>query len=155
MKPILYMLCGLPGSGKTACAKELEAANMGILLNADEWVSHLYPDDAETAARDDRKRRVEELQWDLAARLLAGGNNVILDWGFWRLPQREYYRWRAREAGASVNTIFLDIPIEVLHERVAKRNRNLRSGIFHISPEELDGWAAAFEPPTPEELAKK
>ena len=53
--PTLYMLCGLPGSGKSVRAKELEAAGAGILLNADSWVCQLYPEDAEAAARDERK----------------------------------------------------------------------------------------------------
>lgn len=83
MAPKLYLLCGLPGSGKTTLAKELEANGTGIRLTADDWVWHLYPDDAEAAARDQRKGLVEELQWGLAERLLLGGTSVILDWGLW------------------------------------------------------------------------
>ena len=66
------MLCGLPGSGKTTRAKELEAAGEGVLLNADSWVRRLYPDDAEAAARDERKALVEQVQWELVERLGGG-----------------------------------------------------------------------------------
>ncbi len=152
--PTLYMLCGLPGSGKSVRAQELEAAGEGILLNADSWVRHLYPEDAEAAARDERKFLVHEVQWELVERLLAGGISVILDWGLWSREERDHYRQRARELGASVRTLFLDEPIETLHERVAQRNDNLPPGTFHISSEELDEWAAVFEPPTHEELAE-
>ena len=152
--PTLYVLCGLPGSGKSTRAKELEAAGEGILLNADGWVWHLYPDDAEAAARDERKDLVEQVQWELAERLLTGGTSVILDWGVWTRAERALYRRRARDLGATVQTVFVDAPIETIQARVAQRNRALPPGTFRISADELDQWASIFEPPTHEELAE-
>jgi predicted kinase len=154
MTATLHLLCGLPGSGKTTRAKELEAAGQGVLLNADEWVSQLYPDAAEAAARDDRKGLVEQVQWELVERLLTNGISVILDWGVWGRAERDHYRERARDLGASVETVFVDAPIETLHQRVARRNLNLPPGTFSISVEELDEWAALFEPPTEDELMR-
>ena len=149
----LYLLCGLPGSGKTTRAGELEADGKGVLLNADRWVVELYPSDAEAAARDERKGRVERIQWELAERLLAGGTSVILDWGLWARAERDHYRSRASELGARMEIVFLDVELDELRRRVAERNRNLPAGTFSISPEELDEWAGGFEPPTDEELA--
>jgi len=154
MTPTLYMMCGLPGSGKTTRAKQLEAAGRGVLLNADYWVCQLYPDDSEAAARDERKGLVEQVQWELVERLLTGGISVILDWGVWMRAERNHYRQRARDLGAKVQTVFLDAPIETLHERVAHRNLNLPSGTFSVSADELDEWAALFEPPTHEETTQ-
>lgn len=153
--PTLYLLCGLPGSGKTVRAQELEAAGEGVLLNADAWVLQLYPEDAEAAARDERKVLVHQVQWELTERLLTDGISVILDWGVWSREERDGYRQRARELGANVRTVFLDAPIETLHERVADRNLNLPPGTFSISPGELDEWAAIFEPPTLDELSER
>lgn len=154
MTPTLYLLCGLPGSGKTTLATELEAAGKGTWLNADRWVSRLYPDDAEAAARDDRKGQVEQLQWELAERLLADGSSVILDWGVWTRAERDHLRQRARELGATVETLFTEVPIETLKARLAERNQNLPPGTFSISADELDEWASLFEPPTEEELTE-
>lgn len=147
-----YLLCGLPGSGKTTRANELQAAGAGILLNADAWVCQLYPNEPEAAARDHRKGLVEQVQWELAERLLIDGISVILDWGVWTRTERDQYRQRAHSLGAIVQTVFVEEPIETLHERVARRNQDLPPGTFHISAAELDQWAALFEPPTPEEL---
>jgi len=146
------MLCGLPGSGKTTRAKDLEAAGKGVLLNADVWVSQLYPDDAEAAARDKRKALVERVQWELVERLLSSGISVILDWGVWMREERDHYRARAQRLGADVQTVFLDAPLEMLHVRVARRNTDLPVGTFNISAEELNTWAAIFEAPTQDEL---
>ena len=153
MAATLYLLCGLPGSGKTTRARELEADGRGVLLNADSWVWKLYPDDAEAAARDERKGIVEQLQWEVAEQLLGGGISVILDWGLWARVERNHYRDRAQALGTVVETVFLDVPVEVLHERVTQRNRNLPPGTFRIAAEELDEWAERFEPPTADELA--
>ena len=148
------MLCGLPGSGKSIRAKELEAAGEGLLLNADSWVTQLYPDDAEAAARDERKFLVHQVQWELVEQLLSNGVSVILDWGVWSREERDHYRQRAQELGANVKTIFLDEPIETLHERLANRNLDLPPGTFRISAEELDEWAAIFEPPSRQEMTR-
>ena len=145
--PILYMLCGLPDAGKTTRARELDAAGKGIVMNADQWIWQLYPDDAEAAARDERKARVEQVQWELVEQLLAAGISVILDWGLWTQAERDHYHQRANALGAEVQTIFLEVALEILHERLALRNQTLPPGTFHVSPEELDEWAALFEPP--------
>lgn len=152
MTPTLHLLCGLPGSGKTTRAKELEAAGQGVMLNGDNWIWQLYPEDAEAAARDHRRDRVEQLQWELTERLLVEGIDVILDWGVWTRAERDHYRTRARDLGANVQTLFMDAPLETLRERVAKRNLDLPAGTFAISVHELNEWAAVFERPTLEEL---
>jgi len=152
MTATLYMLCGLPGSGKTTRARELEADGKGIVMNADEWIWQLYPDDAEAAARDNRKNRVELVQWELTERLLRSGISVILDWGVWTRIERDQYRQRARMTGARVQTIFVDAPLPTLHKRVAQRNRDRPSGTFKISANELNNWAPVFEPPSSDEI---
>jgi predicted kinase len=153
MASTLYLLCGLPGSGKTTRAKELEAAGKGVVLNADAWVCQLYPQDAEAAARDERKARVQDVQWELAERLLTAGTSVILDHGVSKRAERDHYRQRAQELGVEVQLIFLDVPLEVLHKRVAQRNLNLPPGTFNISAHELDEWAPQFEAPAADETA--
>ena len=152
MGPTLYLLCGLPGSGKTTRARELEAAGAGFLLNGDEWVWRLYPDDAEAAARDERRGLVERVQWELVERLLRSGTDVILDWGVWTRAERDHYRRRAEVLGARVQVVFVDAPLEVLQERIARRNLDLPAGTFHIAAEELEEWATRFEAPTHDEL---
>jgi len=147
----LYLTCGLPGAGKTTRALEIEAETGAVLLGADEWICRLYPDDAEAAARDERRSLVEQLQWHLVEQLLTAGVSVIVDWGLWTKAERKQYRDRAEALGATVHIEFVDAPLDELQRRVARRNENLPSGTFHISAEEMVEFARLFEPPTESE----
>lgn len=151
--PTLYLLCGLPATGKTTRARELEAMANAVRLTADEWIARLYPDDAEAAARDERRDRVEQLQWQVAERLLGVGTDVVLDWGLWSKDERAHYRQRAEALGAQVRVELVEAPLSVLRRRLAERNRDPPPGTFRISAGELEEFATLFERPTSEELA--
>ena len=43
-RPVLIAFCGLPGSGKTTIAKEVEKTRGAVRLNTDEWVAALGVD---------------------------------------------------------------------------------------------------------------
>jgi len=78
---------------------------------------------------DEAKRAaVESLQWDVAARALALGVDVILENGFWSRAERDEYRSRAKALGARVELRFLDVPRDELWARLSKRNADLPPG---------------------------
>ena len=151
MEPTLYLMCGLPGAGKTTRARELEATTNAVRLTVDEWITHLYPKDAKAAVRDERRGRVKHLQWQVAERLLEAGTDVILDWGLWRRTDRSHYRKRAEALGARVKIEFLEAPLHVLQERIAARNLDLPPGTFHVTATEMEEFSSLFERPTAEE----
>ena len=94
-KPTLYLMVGLPGSGKTTRAKELEQATRAVRFTPDEWHIFLFGDDfgdnspAARALHGQRHDRVEQLMWTVGQDLLRKGVSVILDFGFWVEEQRE------------------------------------------------------------------
>src|SRR5271170_1112148 len=59
--PRLIIVCGLPGSGKTTHAKELEEQFRAVRLAPDEWMTALAID----LYDEDRREKVESLQWQL------------------------------------------------------------------------------------------
>src|SRR5258708_5633784 len=70
----LHLICGLPGSGKTTLAKQLERDLPALRLAPDEWMARIVGD-----GFDDAKRAaVEAVQWEIAARALSLGINVSL-----------------------------------------------------------------------------
>lgn len=150
-RPTLYMIVGLPGSGKTTKAKELEADQSALRLTPDEWILTLFGNDLDRPHRDAIRTPVEAVQWEVAQRALSLGCNVVLDWGFWSRSERARYRSEAEALGAQVKVVPLEMPIEKLWERISARPESGR-GTLHITRQELDEWATRFEPPDKDEL---
>lgn len=146
--PILHLVCGLPGSGKSTFARELEKKHPALRLTPDEWMAQIVGD-----GYDEKKRAaVEKIQWEIAQKVLSLGVDVILESGFWKKKERDQFRARAKELGATIKLYFLDISKEELWDRIKKRNKNLPEHTFAIKKSDLDLWISRFEPPTAKEL---
>jgi predicted kinase len=146
--PTLHLICGLPGSGKTTLAKQLERDLPALRLAPDEWMARIVGD-----GYDDAKRAaVEAVQWEIAARALSLGVNVILENGFWSRAERDDFRKRAAAVGVETRLHFLDLPREELLRRLAVRNAAAPPDTFRVNAAQLDLWLRSFEPPSPDEL---
>jgi predicted kinase len=145
-------MVGLPCSGKTTLARQLEQKYSALRFNLDEWHVRLYGQDAEEEEHDARHELIEAIQWEVASRALMLGVDVILDFGCWVRIQRDEYRLRAEQLGAEFKMHYLDTPKDLLLSRLVTRNANLPSGTFYIPPTKLEAWFKIFEPPFPEEL---
>ena len=146
----VILICGLPGSGKTALARALARERRGVRLCPDEWLTVLEIDLYDEHARD----LIETLQWRLAEELLQLGQSVVIEWGLWGRSERDALRHRCRELGVGVELRFLDVPVETLWQRVAARNADQPWGAAPIAKDDLLKWAAEFEAPDAEELAQ-
>jgi predicted kinase len=142
----LMIVCGLPGSGKTTHAKQLQATLRAIRFCPYEWMDALSVD-----VWDERMRgKIEALQWQLGQQLLALGLNVIIEWGTWGRSERDALRLRARELGAAVELHYLSAPVDVLFNRLQRRGLEDPP----IKREQLLQWAEAFQKPTAEEVVQ-
>jgi predicted kinase len=146
--PTLFLLCGLPGSGKTTLARQLEREQPALRLTPDEWMGPLFG-----TGHDEPKRAiVEALQWEVAEKALALGVSVVLDWGFWSRTERDDFRSRAAALGADAEVRFLDVPRNELSRCLAVRNAAFLPGTFRVTDVEIDSYTTRFEPPTSDEL---
>jgi hypothetical protein len=148
----LHLICGLPCSGKTTLAKRIEHERNALRLTPDEWIVRLYGADISGKALDGVRDPVEGVLWDLAARVLVLGVDVILDFGFWSRREREDFRERAKKLRARSELHFLDVAEEDLVARLRARNAKLPAGTFWIDEERLREWCRMFEAPAAEEL---
>ncbi len=150
----LYLICGLPGAGKTTLAKKIEIDSKALRLCPDEWISIVIKDKKDKRELDRLREPVERLMWDLAKKLLVSGVNVILENGFWSREERLDYLNGAKEVDVDVKVIlhYLDVSIEDLWHRIRKRNIELPENCFHITREELNQWMSWFTPPNQDEF---
>jgi predicted kinase len=142
--PRLIIVCGLPGSGKTTLAKAIEGRLDAIRFSPDEWMADLSLD----LCDEERRAKIEALQWKLAQQLLALGQVVIIEWGTWGRSERNALRLGARALGATVELHYLSAPEQVLFERIARRGMENPP----IEREMLRRWSEIFQAPTPEEM---
>ena len=149
----LHLMVGLPCSGKTTQAHRLELERSALRLTPDEWQLRLFGQDSEEPEHNARHDQIEALLWELASQALGLGTSVILDFGFWAREEREDFRTRAKQLGASSEVHFLDVPEEELLRRLAVRNSEpSQDTSFKIPVEMMKPWIAFFQKPTPDEL---
>ena len=148
----LYLMVGLPCSGKTTRAKELEDELYAIRLTPDEWHVNLFGHDVHDPEHDKRHNMIEAMLWQIAARALSLGTNVILDFGFWAKEERDDFRLRAKELGARSEIVFMDVDDDELMKRVRMRNENLSNTIHFIPEEMMRSWIRFFQKPDENEL---
>ena len=154
----LHLISGLPASGKTTYAVKLRDDTGGALFCLDRWLITLYgrygiPD----VCLDEHTRRVlacRELIRDAAAELLTRGVDVILDDGFFYREHRMQHVAFARELDAQVTIHHADTPLDVVRQRLERRNADLPRYNFYIDPTVLENFLSMYERPGESEGAQ-
>lgn len=143
--PTLVVICGLPGTGKTTHARRLEQEVSALRFCPDEWMQALGID----LYDEDRRDRVEQLQWMQAKRLLSLGQSVLIEWGTWGRSERDRLREEGHALGARVELHYLTAPLDVLFDRIQRRGMENPP----ITRDEIEGWARCMQPPSEEEMS--
>lgn len=148
-KPEVYMLCGLTGSGKSTYSEQLVAQGMKK-LSLDETMHEKhgragvdYPADKymeyEAAIKQDLQEQLVEL--------LAEGQSVVLDYGFWKQADRNFHKQVIAASGSTWKLIYFKASPEILQQRLAIRSQRTDANAVHVTPEMLHDFIEQFEEP--------
>jgi len=149
MPPTLYVMVGLPASGKSTRARQLEEEHHALRLTPDEWMIPLFDHHNADGKRDVLEGR---FVW-LALRTLRKGIDVVLDFGVWGKDERTALRALAAEVGASCELVYIEI-----NEKEQRRRRDGRASsdgatTFFINDEDLAMYRHQFQAPDSAELS--
>ena len=144
--PTVYLLAGLPGSGKTTYAKALESEGV-VRLAVEEIQSRHgvfgvdYPDEAHF---DYLAGVLDEINRQLIDHVEAG-HDVVLDYGLGQREERDFYKSLVEEHGGQWCLIHFSVDHTELIRRLEQRNA--RSDIRTTTPAMLDMMASVSQDP--------
>lgn len=145
MKPITYLLCGLPASGKTTYAKKLEKEGV-LRLTLDEELFKKFGRHFESGYTEKEVETRESLK-DIWKENALKGNSTILDYGFWKKADRDAYKKLAGEFGTNWRLIYFKADYKTLLDRLTSRNKTDIKDNHDISPEMFEDFTKQFEAP--------
>jgi len=118
--PLLILVAGLPGSGKSYFSKHLARE-----LNA----RHLSSDRMRAAMKlmgkydEESKQKVYDRLEEQAREALKKGENVLIDATFHKKKRREQFATLARQSGARLKVICIDADASLIRERLKKKRK--------------------------------
>jgi predicted kinase len=146
--PTLYVMVGLPASGKSTRAKQIERERQALRLTPDEWMIPLFGHHNADGKRDVLEGR---FVW-LALGALRNGIDVVLDFGVWSKDERTALRALAAAAGASCELVYGEIDEDEQRRRRDGRAPSDGETTFYIRDDDLAAYRILFEAPDDAEL---
>jgi predicted kinase len=144
----LFVITGLPGSGKTTRAKELAEEHAALRLSPDDWMIPLFDHNDADGKRDVLEGR---FIW-LAMRALEHGMSVVLDFGVWARDERSALKHLAFKIGAECELVYTPIDPDEQMRRVEARFATAPETTFVITEGDLAQWRNEFQEPDQQEL---
>ncbi len=147
MKSTVYLLCGLPGSGKTTYAKELEKEG-AIRLTLDEEVFKRFGREYDN--HDEKQKHTKEALTESMKEYISEGKSVVLDFGFWTKADRDDYKALIEKIGGQWQLLYFKANLEVLKQRLFERNSSNPTENHIIDKNLLQKFIDQFEEPVDE-----
>ena len=148
MKPIIFLLCGMPFSGKTTYAKKLEKDGV-VRFTLDEELFKRFGRHFKSGYPEKEKETKRQLKEECKSHI-KNGVSVIFDFGFWKKEARDEYKAFAEQIGATWKLLYFPVSENELKKRLEIRNKEDLDSNHFISEEMLDDFIKQFETPQDE-----
>lgn len=123
----VILLCGKIASGKSYYARHLAKTLPAVNLSCDDLMLTLFGGDA-GERHDLLASRAQTYLFHLSLELLAAGQDVILDWGFWTKQHRDAARTFYERNGISTELHYIDIDDTLWRAQIRQRNAAVTDG---------------------------
>lgn len=144
---MLYILTGLPYSGKTTLARELNKRFGFSLVSMDEVIER-RGDKVEEMIQEDWNTVYSE-GYKKLKKLLSRGKTVVLDLANLKRSEKEAAKQIARSLGSDYKLIYLNVLVEEIKRRWWKNERTKERG--QLARRTLNRALNMFEEPTVDE----
>ena len=147
----LYILCGIPFSGKTTLAKAIEKEMGYVRVDLDEVKFEMYSKDAlDVDLKQEDWDRVYQEMYKRIESLLRQGKTVIHDTGNFTRHERTLVKQIAEKVGGvEIYTIFVDTPYEIARQRLLTNRRKGKR--FDVSDKDFETTVREMETPGQDE----
>lgn len=147
----LWILCGLPYSGKTYFSKKIVAATSVAYVSIDYILEELGFDWDSGRLPDERGwKKVFDISYARSKEALQNNLSVLYDSTNHTRTSRDAVRKVAEEVGADARVVFVDSPVEIIWKRwgenVTLKNRSV------VAKELVETTIKSFEPPMEDEM---
>lgn len=151
-KPSLFILLGVPGSGKSYFASNIVESYGGLWLNSDKTRVELYGPNWDTEVTDPKLRyeAVFSKMNDTVLKELSKGSDVFFDANNHKKEHRDEFRKLAESVGANTIVLYVNTPEEVSDMRAVNRKVSPYQNPT-MSAEKLQKHKNLFEAPYPDE----
>ena len=126
---MLFIVCGLPGSGKTTLSRLVSKRYDALHISSDAVRKELFQ---KPAYSDDEKERVYDEVAERAGAALKEGRNVIIDSTCYRKAHRDRMRKLAHDAGTKSYTLLCTLPEEEIKRRLDRRKKGLSDANYQV-----------------------
>lgn len=153
MAPVVVMMCGVAGSGKTTFAQKLEKEGfVRLSIDEDIWATHGrfgvdYPEQKYESYKEQSELKLrEEL-----VNLIQAKHHVVIDFSFWQRQRRNDYKQLIERYGGVWELIHLKVQPDELRQRLLIRSERCdANAAFPITEATLSRFLSGFENPTGE-----
>lgn len=133
------------GFGKTTIAKEMAQKLPAVCLTHDEFMVKLYGRNMPCHEFRSDYEKVDAVLWELAAKIIHCGIDVIMDYGFWSHKDREEAFNQAKKITPDVVFHVTSCDMSEAKRRILQRSAE-NSDELYISEDEFDTLAKRYEP---------
>jgi len=134
-RPMLVVVCGLPGVGKTTVARAVVDRIDAVHVRTDEVRKDILEDPQYS---DEEKRRVYDAVFDRAREGLDSGPPVVVDGTFSKPVYRETSLDLAADLGVPYHLLKVECDPDVVEERIREREEGYSDADFTVHQEYRD-----------------